>query len=130
MTELKYGDSDVVKIMYGSQEIGGTTKLEPGTILYIAKYLDNSFENAHLFSTTKKWENLNGISIVLAGKSDVNIHAYETNISSDDFKNLDTKKDYEIGNNMVTVSRSIVDGEYRLNASGWSSIYNFLITAL
>jgi len=36
MAELKIGGSDVVKIMYGSQEIGGATKLEPGTILYVS----------------------------------------------------------------------------------------------
>lgn len=129
MADLKFGGSDA-KIMYGSQEIGGATKLEPGTILYVANYGSKSFENAHLLSTTKKWENLNGISIVQTGKNDVTSHIYEANISGDDFKNLDIKKDYKLGSEMVTLSRSTVDGEYRLNASGWSSIYNFVITAL
>ena len=129
MTELKYGGSDV-KIMYGSQEIGGATKLEPGTILYVANYGSKSFENAHLFSTTKKWENLNGISIAETGASDVNSHVYEIDISGDDFKSLDIKKNYKMGSDMVTVSRSTVDGEYRLNVSGYRQIYTAVITAL
>ena len=129
MTELKYGGKDV-KIMYGDQEIGGATKLEPGTILYVAKYGSKSFENVHLLSTTKKWENLNGISIVEAVKTDVTSHVYEANISGDDFKNLDIKKNYKLGSDMVTVSRSTVDGEYRLNVSGYRQIYTALITAL
>ena len=128
MTELKYGGSDV-KIMYGSQEIGGATKLEPGTILYVANYGSKSFENVHLFSTTKKWENINGINLAIYDNEFQNKYD-EANISGDDFKNLDIKKNYKMGSDTVTVSRSIVDGEYRLNASGWSSIYNFVITAL
>lgn len=121
MTELKYGGSDV-KIMYGSQEIGGATKLEPGTILYLPDAYVTSFENAHLLSTTKNWSNINGIN--LAAYDETFTHKYdETDISGDDFKNLDIEKKYTLnGNtitgNTITVSRSIVDGEYRLNVSG------------
>ena len=118
MAELKYGGSDV-KIMYGSQEIGGTTKLEPGTILYVVPYQSDNFENAHLSSTTKNWSNIDGISIVKAYASDVTEHLDEINISGDDFKNLNVEKKYKLGDKTVTVSRSIVDGEYRLNVSGY-----------
>ena len=130
MAELKIGGSDVVKIMYGDQEIGGTTKLEPGTILYIAEPGSESFENAHLFSTTKKWENLNGISIAEASTSDINDHLSKVNISGDDFKNLDINKKYSLDGKMVTVSRSTVDGEYRLNILGYSAYNPIVITAL
>ena len=112
---LKIGGSNVGKIMYNGQEFGGATKLEPGTILYVMVGKE-SIEHAHLFSTTKKWENINGISI--GGVMGSNKLLYGANISSDDFKNLDTKKKYTIDITELTVSRSIVDGEYRLNVSG------------
>jgi len=128
MTELKYGGSDV-KIMYGSQEIGGATKLEPGTFLYVVNYGTDSFKDAHLFNTTKKWSNIDGIKIAEFTKS-FNSIRNEFDISSDDFKNLDIEKKYSLGNNDVTVSRSTVDGEYRLNASGYSSDYILAIIAL
>lgn len=129
MTELKYGGSDV-KIMYGSQEIGGATKLEPGTILYISKYLSESFKDTHLLSTTKNWSNIDGIKIIY---SDIDIYnPYdEVDISGDDFKNLDTEKEYKVSyGKILTVSRSTVDGEYRLNVSGYDKNNVIAITAL
>ncbi len=127
MTELKYGGSDV-KIMYGSQEIGGATKLEPGTILYIPDVYVTSFENAHLLSTTKKWENLNGINLAIYNDSFSSKYD-DTDISGDDFKNLDIEKEYTLNGSTITVSRSIVDGEYRLNVSGLPR-YKALIKAI
>ena len=72
MTELKYGGSDV-KIMYGDREIGGATKLEPGTILYISGYdvsrynneLNNPGSTAAITfpSVGKHWEGLKNIRI-------------------------------------------------------------------
>lgn len=118
MTELKYGGSDV-KIMYGSQEIGGTTKLEPGTILYMSKKMEDGFENVHLLSTTRNWSNINGINVKIHSNSDFGALYGDLNITGDDFKSLNEAKTYETGNSdlTVTVSRSIVDGEYRLNIS-------------
>lgn len=131
MAELKYGGSDV-KIMYGSQEIGGATKLEPGTILYmseVAKSNDAELKNAHLLSTTKNWSNIDGIKII-----DYRINIYdnygELDISSDDFKSLDTEKQYQFVFAKLTVSRSTVDGEYRLNVSGYNKNEMIAITAL
>lgn len=117
MTELKYGGSDV-KIMYGSQEIGGAAKLEPGTILYMSKTTENGFENVHLPSTTKNWSNINGINVAFYHDDFTNFYG-DVNITSDDFKSLNEAKTYEIGTLGIeaTLSRSIVDGEYRLNAS-------------
>ena len=133
MTELKYGGSDV-KIMYGDQEIGGAAKLEPGTILYIgSKGLDNSvpISKAHLFSTTEDWSNVNGISITV-GNDVFTIDYGSINVPSDDFKNLDTEKEYTYSSNVkVTVSISIVDGEYRLNArSSFYAKYRLLVKAI
>ena len=128
MTELKYGGSDV-KIMYGSQEIGGATKLEPGTVLYIGNYMGNSFEDVHLLNTTKNWSNIDGIKIAKVGAVP-NDAIYEVDIFGDDFKSLDIKKTYSMGPESVTVSRSTVDGEYRLNGSGYRSQYTIVITAL
>ncbi|ATO46118.1 hypothetical protein C5L30_000227 [Companilactobacillus farciminis] len=114
---LKIGGSNVGKIMYGGQEFGGATKLEPGTILYIPDVYVTSFENAHLLNTTKNWSNINGIN--LATYNDSFTSKYDdTDISGDDFKNLDIEKEYTLNGNTITVSRSIVDGEYRLNVSG------------
>lgn len=129
MTELKYGGSDV-KIMYGSQEIGGATKLEPGTILYIANPGSNKIENAHLFSTTKKWENINGITIQeFNPNTDLVISSVD--IVGDDFKNLDTEKQYLLNKDSnITVSRSIIDGEYRLNVLGISTPVRIAIKAI
>lgn len=118
MAELKYGGSDV-KIMYGSQEIGGTTKLEPGTILYMSKTMEHGFENVHLLSTTRNWSNINGINIKIHVDDKLAGFYGDVNITSDDFKSLNEAKTYKIGTFgiEVTVSRSIVDGEYRLNTS-------------
>lgn len=114
---LKIGGNSVGKIMYNGQEFGGATKLEPGTILYMTEdnEFQKGFENAHLSSTTKNWSNINGINVRTYG-SDFNFRG-GLDIVDDDFKNLDTEKKYTIGGYHITVSRSIVDGEYRLNAS-------------
>lgn len=114
---LKIGGNSVGKIMYGSQEIGGATKLEPGTILYIAGFGLTYFKDAHLFSTTKKWENINGINIALYNQG-INGTGYD--IVGDDFKNLDIEKEYKVSIGTIAVSRSIIDGEYRLNVSSSS----------
>ena len=127
---LKIGGSDVGKIMYNGQEFGGATKLEPGTILYIAEFRSEKFENAHLLSTTKKWENINGIIISLSVNGVLD-HFYEANISGDDFKSLDTGKKYDIDDyRSMTVSRSIIDGEYRLNVSGYKPNYYLVVRAI
>ena len=122
---LKIGGSNVGKIMYGGQEFGGATKLEPGTILYMSETPSDAWsaniESIHLLNTTKNWNNINGISITNIS-DDLTVEFNSVNIPSDDFKNLDTKKEYKAKNNLIiTVSISIVDGEYRLNAS--SSFY-------
>jgi len=114
MAELKIGGSDVVKIMYGDQEIGGATKLEPGTILHMQVVMGPSFENIHLFSTTKNWSNIDGIHIEFYSNG-FGTPSDEVDISGDDFKNLDIAKEYNRPAQKITVSRSIVDGEYMLN---------------
>ena len=118
MAELKYGGSDV-KIMYGSQEIGGATKLELGTILYVSSTGTYDLKDVHLFSTTNNWSNIDGIDMTVSA-GDINDNLNGVEISGDDFKNLNIEKKYSMGGNTVTVSRSIVDGEYRLNFSGYS----------
>lgn len=126
---LKIGGSNVGKIMYGGQEFGGATKLEPGTILYMSETQENNLENVHLLSTTKNWSNLNGIKIVVY--ADFGAPYDSVDISGDDFKSLDVEKKHTIGTstNKVTVSRSTVDGEYRLNISTYYK-YKFVIKAI
>ena len=124
---LKIGGNNVGKIMYGGQEFGGATKLEPGTILYISKAQEKGFKDVHLLSTTKNWNNLNGINVALYS-SFINKYG-DTDISSDDFKNLGIAKKYYIGSHETTVSRSIVDGEYRLNVDN-DAYYFFIIKAI
>jgi len=126
---LKIGGSNVGKIMYGGQEFGGVTKLEPGTILYIADNGSDNFENAHLLSTTKKWENLNGISIQDFNPTTDFVFS-SVDIVGDDFKNLDTEKQYILGKRNITVSRSIIDGEYRLNVLGIATNNRIAIKAI
>jgi len=131
---LKIGGSNVGKIMYNGQEFGGATKLEPGTVLYTAMANgQHSLENVHLFSTTKNWSNFNGINVKMYARDHSTLYA-DINITGDDFKNLDKVKTYEIKayNMTVTVSRSIVDGEYKLNVSSDNYAYTFeiQITAL
>lgn len=126
MAELKYGGSDV-KIMYGSQEIGGATKLEPGTILYVSSSAGKNIKNVHLFNTTKNWNNLNGINVALY--SSFTSKYGDTDISGDDFKILDIEKEYTLSGSTITVSRSIVDGEYRLNVDN-DAYYFFIIKAI
>ena len=111
---LKIGGSNVGKIMYGGQEFGGAAKLEPGTILYLSMPNQGDLKNVHLLSTTKKWENLNGINIAVY-YSGLTSKPIDIDISGDDFKNLDIGKEFQVVDKSITVSRSIVDGEYRLN---------------
>ena len=125
---LKIGGSNVGKIMYNGQEFGGATKLEPGTILYMSKMTEDGFENVHLLSTTKNWNNLNGINVVLYNEGFSN-KRMDVNISGDDFKNLDIEKKHDVNVLTITVSRSIVDGEYRLNMVS-DGYVTFLIKAL
>lgn len=123
---LKIGGSNVGKIMYNGQEFGGATKLEPGTILYLTEDLkaEKSFEGAHLKNATKDWSNIDGIHIQ-AYYDGLRISPVDDRIYSDDFKSLDTGKKIDIiNNNSITVSRSIIDGEYRLNVS--KSIFDFI----
>lgn len=130
--DLKIGGNNVGKIMYGGQEFGGATKLEPGTILYTATVnAEPGLENVHLLSTTKNWSNINGINVKMHSEDFKNLFA-DLNITGDDFKNLNEAKTYEIKNftMIVTVSRSIVDGEYRLNISADNYVYMFEIEAL
>ena len=113
MAELKIGGSDVVKIMYGDQEIGGATKLEPGTILYISNVSKGTIKNVHLLSTTKNWNNINGIKVIAYNDSFSSKYG-DADIPSDDFKNLDISKPVNNGHDSMNISISIVDGEYRL----------------
>ena len=113
---LKIGGSNVGKIMYNGQEFGGATKLEPGTILYMSETSEKGFKNVHLLSTTKNWNNLNGINV--GGYNDDFSNKYvDVDIPSDNFKNLDRERKYDSNGESVAVSRTIVDGEYRLNIS-------------
>ena len=126
---FKIGGSNVGKIMYGGQEFGNR-KLEPGTILYMSEKTEAGLKDVHLLSTTKNWNNLNGINIMIY-ESNFSTLYKSINISGDDFKNLDKAKIYDI--NMlsltITVSRPIVDGEYRLNIS-MLHLSKFIIKAI
>lgn len=126
---LKIGGNNVGKIMYGGQEFGGATKLEPGTILYMSETAEISLESVHLLNTTKKWSNIDGIHFQ-AYSDDHSTNILDERIYSDDFKSLDTGKKYDITNSIsMTVSRSIVDGEYRLNIDTPYN-YIFLVKAI
>ena len=126
---LKIGGSNVGKIMYNGQEFGGATKLEPGTILYISEKAGINPKSVHLLSTTKKWENLNGINIWFFS-DDITSRYLVIDFSSDNFKNLDIEKEYQIGLYKMNISRSIVDGEYRLNVSGIPSGHRMAVKAI
>ena len=127
---LKIGGNNVGKIMYGGQEFGGATKLEPGTILYMSERPKRAIENVHLLSTTKNWSNLNGINVG-AYDGDFSTKYVDVNIPSDDFKNVDIEKSYKKGDFYATmnISTSIVDGEYRLNIS-FDYTNNIIVEAL
>ena len=116
--DLKIGGNNVGKIMYNGQEFGGATKLEAGTIVYMSKRQKRDFESVHLLSTTKNWNNLNGINVGVYD-DDFSTEYVDVDIPSDDFKNLDIKKSYTADsfNELMKISTSIVDGEYRLNIS-------------
>ena len=129
---LKIGGSNVGKIMYNGQEFGGATKLEPGTILYISEASENDkldLKNVHLLSTTKNWNNLNGINIWIF-YNDITSRDLTIVFSSDNFKNLDIEKEYKVGPNKMNISRSIVDEEYRLNVSKIPYGYRMAVEAI
>ena len=126
---LKIGGNNVGKIMYGGQEFGGANKLEPGTILYIVNPGSNKIENVHLLNTTKKWENINGITIQEFNPT-TDFVSNSVDIVGDDLKNLDTEKQYILGSRSITVSRSIIDGEYRLNVLGIATTFRIAIKAI
>lgn len=71
---LKIGGSNVGKIMYGGQEFGGASKLEPGTILCMvgtSLYRFNDYDDPGADSTVemtfhnvrKHWEDLKSIRV-------------------------------------------------------------------
>ena len=129
---LKIGGSNVGKIMYNGQEFGGATKLEPGTIFYMSKTPEKGFKDVHLLSTTKNWNNLNGINISIY--VDFSNKYFGVYIPSDDFKNLYIKKTFKIDGEMnfpdtITISTSTVDGEYRLSINTDSN-YEFIVKAI
>ena len=123
---LKIGGNSVGKIMYNGQEFGGTTKLEPGTILYMSTKTEGTIKNMHLLSTAKNWNNINGINVLAYGAKFSKKYA---NVNISDVKNLDIEK-FSLAGETVTVSRSTVDGEYRLNFSSSISSYKYLIKAI
>ena len=129
---LKVGGSNVGKIMYNGQEFGGATKLEPGTILYLSNETEYDAKNVHLLSTTKNWSNFNGIDVIALDIRNFG-PIIDIKITGDDFKNLDKKKTYKIegtSSKKLTVSRSIVDGEYRLKVSNNYDLCRYEIRAL
>jgi len=125
---LKIGGSNVGKIMYNGQEFGGATKLEPGTILYMSDSSESTIKNLHLLSTTKNWNNINGIKVIAYNDFFSSEYVY-ADIPSDDFKNLDITKTNRLNNISMHISTSIVDGEYRLNFNT-DSPYKFIVSAL
>ena len=125
---LKIGGNSVGKIMYGGQEFGGATKLEPGTILYWSNSSEYNAKDVHLFSTTKNWSNLNGINVGVYG-DDFEFKHIDADIPSDDFKNLDISKTIKTFKDTINISTSIVDGEYRLNINT-NSNYKFMVKAI
>lgn len=130
---LKIGGSNVGKLMYNGQEFGGASKLEPGTILYFDHPgMDSS--KVHLSSTTKNWDNINGIHFEIYNSTTF-IKWADITISGDDFKNLDISKKYSFemdGSQTITVKRLTVDGEYRLHftTSYTSGNVIFLVKAI
>lgn len=126
---LKIGGSNVGKIMYGGQEFGGAFKLESGTILYQTNSTngEKGFKDVHLLSTTKNWSNLNGININVSFGNGISVGNFD--IPSDDLKNLDIERQYDLNGKSVAVSRTIVDGEYRLNVVD-NYIHIFVIKAI
>ena len=129
MAELKIGGNDVVKIMYGDHEIGGATKLEPGTILYISYSMESTIKNLHLLSTTKNWNNINGIKVSVYNNN-FSFKYGDADIPSDDFKNLYKEKSFKIDPDPMNISISIVDGEYRLNIKTDNLTYKFMVKAI
>ena len=120
---LKIGGSNVGKIMYGGQEFGGATKLEPGTIFYMSEPKgETTIESIHLPSTTKNWNNINGINVELYDDKFL-VKCTDADIPSDDFKNSYIIKSIKYGSDLIQISISIVDGEYRLNIT---SPYNYI----
>ena len=126
---LKIGGSEVGKIMYGGQEFGGATKLEPGTILHMSKTPESDIKNLHLLNTTKNWSNLNGINVGVYSNN-FEFKYIDADIPSDDFKNLDIRKTTETFEDTVNISTSIVDGEYRLNIKTNINYYKFIVKAI
>lgn len=127
---LKIGGNNVGKIMYNGQEFGGTFKLEASTILYHTNSTngEKGFKDVHLLSTTKNWSNLNGININISYENGISIGNLD--IPSDDLKNLDIERQYDLTDGKsVAVSRTIVDGEYRLNVVD-NYNYIFVIKAI
>lgn len=124
---LKIGGSNVGKIMYNGQEFGGASKLEPGTIVYMSETLETDLRSVHLLSTTKNWNNINGIN-VRAYNTNFSINYVDVDIPSDDFKNFDIKKSYGSGtpNESIHISTSIVDGEYRINVASYYAVKSII----
>ena len=112
MTELKYGGSDV-KIMYGDREIGGVTKLEPGTIIYTG----DVGENIHLLSSGKKWKNISEIRI----KAFVGTSGYTAVDEVVALESLPVTLKSESYN--LDLSKSEIDDDYGLNvAASWGRV--------
>ena len=126
MTELKYGGGDV-KIMYGSQEIGGATKLEPGTILYISgqdvsKYnneLGAPLSTAEITfpSAGKHWEGLKKIRI--SYKTSYLYYEQVFDVNLIDKPTQDRKGDYTIRR-----ERSLTDEADKLIVTTTADYYN------
>lgn len=70
MTELKYGGSDVKKLMFRDIEIGGSQKLESGTPLAFLEPTNNMPISTpiHLFNSGSNWENLEKINVQIGLK--------------------------------------------------------------
>ncbi len=67
---FKIGGSNVGKIMYGGQEIGGSQKLESGTPLAFLELTNNMPISTpiHLFNSGSNWENLEKINVQIGLK--------------------------------------------------------------
>lgn len=103
MAELKYGGSDVVKIMYGDREIGGGHK--SGDVLYAAYR-----------------ESLNGSLIETAPfKIDDNDKVSVTYLTINTLTSIEGHEVEVLGKNLSVISIGSFNGTFQQTSDGWKA---------
>lgn len=120
---LKVGDSDVKSLRYRDKDVSGSQMLESGTGVYVGPFTDK----IHLLSSSKKWENIEGLHVRIMSNANTEVLAKDYELADLKIKQTLTKPSSTAVSTLEIIT---VDGEYFLKATTTAGAYSLEISVL